>query len=358
MAYARRERNPFFSPPALDYVDRSGRRPMHMINPGFDDLGYGALDFSEPAPSSREDLWWRDQHRGYEIRYFKLRGEPGVGWEVRDHMGRPVKIADGEELYSLPSPGVSMERAGAQARHAIDQLARRDQLRNPSWTPVSGWCQPCAREGIMVPAVFCDLHGAWSGGQARNPFFSPPALDYVDRSGRRPLALVNPDERPIHSYGVFAKGRRSKPVAVLTARNLDEARQIAASHGFSGRRYAVKRITDEERGRHKAAVRAKVSARHRRNPRKKSLKPFLVMTSDGDVQGMVYAKSSAHARKQANAKYGTAHRWEIHQQDYDLPEEAGLDLFGNDASELEKKLKEEAEGGQTFMFNNPCPWRR
>jgi hypothetical protein len=293
-----RESNPYFSPPALQYVAYAGGRPwIRAANPDdFDDLGFGLAD--TPA---REDLWWKSHHGDYEIGYFRIKGEHGLGWEVRDRFtGNVIETRDGEELWAAPRMGVhGVQQAERQAMQAIDQLRRR--------------------------------------GALPNPYFSPPALQYVSYAGGRPwIKAANP--KPVHHYAV--RDARGAVVAVLQAHNLDQARQRAAARGFSGRRFTTKRMESADYARHAAP-----------NP-SPSLKTWRVFNAAGDVLGMVAAKNKRAAIGQARGRFSRSDL-RVELVEHDDPRQSFM--FGEDPMrETEHRLHGEQEEGQTYLFNNPC----
>jgi hypothetical protein len=206
------------------------------------------------------------------------------------------------------------------------------------WTPLRqarGYVEKMDFVGLGEEAAKAAADAARS---QKNPFFSPPALQYAAYGGGRPWQQVANPTREIHRYAVRPQ-RGQKVVAVLQAHNLDEARQAAAAKGFSGRRFQVNRVGAQE------------YARLARNP--KALKTYRVTTAAGDQLGMVAAASQRKANAEAKKKFRRADvRVEL-VENYTDPGQAFM--FGEDPmAETERDLKRDASGGQTFMFN-PCP---
>lgn len=374
MAYARVS-NPFFAPPAVNYA-----------NPGVD----------------RETLPLFTDVGPYQIRYFRLPGMAGIGWEVVHFLGGPVFWPGSkEELWSPPGQGGSRTVAGAEkaARAAIADLAPQPRKRswevrvnkNPAQSDfevflihkisdllegvrdkvldgVPFWdTSPLVVAAMKVIDAHADTlnphdphlrsarefmarawHNSASGGSARgtvwalnlaannlhhyaqgwvnatrslrNPFFAPPAVNYT----QNPLCEPNPE---VHRYVV--KDKAGRPVALLQAHNLDDARQRAASHGFSGRKFQVNREGAKA------------------NPGGTVF--YVYVQGEPDPIGSVQAKTERSALTQARKRFGRS--------DLTVVDEAGAhapgQMFSASAgltAEDEKRLKREATGGQEFLF--------
>lgn len=161
--------------------------------------------------------------------------------------------------------------------------------------------------------------------KAKNPYFAPPALSYT-----------NPPE--LGSYTVREKGS-GQVVAHVHGRNLDEARQRAASLGYSGRRFA----TYASSGSADLSQRGLV-----RNPGSKPLHIWDVTCSVHGLMGQVAAATKAAATRAAKAKF-PGMKLSVTKSDYVDPRQGNL--FGeNTDDEVAKRLRKEASGGQEFLF--------
>jgi hypothetical protein len=431
-----RVHNPYLAPPAISYA-----------NPG--------------TGIDRETLPLFTNVGAFQIRYFRLPGEPGIGWEVYRHTGEIAKTTDGEDLWSPPGRGGSRDVRAAErdARDAIAGSIRSWEIKvNPYFAPPAiSYANPAGSdfESYLVGRLVDQLEGAlalvqggraseavpaihaarsalsrhvaefglddrsirqavvdlvqasmlaarpgnegllgislnralerlreyaqgWGGsspnpcGQQHNPYFAPPAISYA-----------NPG-RQVNAYVV--RDRAGNAVAKLQAYNLDEARQRAASEGYSGRKFRVNRAGRSANPGEKifyvyelgspepiGSVAAKNKRSALARARKKFWLPDALYVAEAEAHvpgrstnpgekifyvyelgspepiGSVAAKNKRSALARARKKFKTPDVTVVAEAEAHVPGQ----LFGaaeGMTAEDEIRLKREASGGQGFLF--------
>jgi hypothetical protein len=324
---ARKKVNPARSDFEVHLIDTL----VTKIESARDAFSYGAAGWQQAAPGTAA---WHQ-----------------AGARVASAMGELSSYA--RQMGPRVQQDPNVVRARSLLRTALSGFAQRDQAVVVSslnmaadslfqygklWTDMRKWNRPDSRP----------THG--------NPFFSPPALNYQRNpaghghsceSCGRPAAQITPEfrylcrdprcawspyrgaspsasSRPVYAYTVRDVNTNAE-VAQLQAHNLDEARQLAAGKGFSGRRYRVNRT--------------------QRNPGDSIFYVFALGAPE--PIGSVTASTKRRALGLAKKKFK--------RQDVTVEAESSMHtgggLFGHGLSaEDELRLKKEATGGQEFLF--------
>jgi hypothetical protein len=276
--------------------------------------------------------------------------------EVAEFIRLMLKVAEILNDYAIDSPhydlggGVSVElpEANPAPRNMGDPSC-------PDCSWLSDYGVPCRKHAPYPSAVAGGRRSRtqprkWRGGG--KPWRSSPDLTPEDRErlereawerglwarmgmppSPNPALPYSPDPdthvpgRPTHRYTVRSR-HTGMTVGTMTAHNLDQARRRAAARGYSGRKFKVRR-----------------SDLGMANP--KGLRIWTVIVND-TVVGEVAAPNRKAATKAAAKKFG---RVDLQVRERDPVDTRQGFLFGeNTTMESDRKLLEEADDGQGYLF--------